>query len=135
MLADSVCVRLWIASAGMAHEMQELPSETWRTYFDRLSRDLGAVEATIEIDGNELGAQIQAERLMLTGISYDDRDKVLAISVAEPGSPREGIEHMVQQPRRITVDSTDAILPNAIEAEDADGQRTLVQLRAVPELP
>jgi hypothetical protein len=119
----------------MADEMQELPSDTWRTYFDRLSRDLGAVEATIEIDGSDLGAQIEAERLMLTGISYDDRDNVLVISVAEPGSPREGVERMVQQPRRITVDSTDAILPNAIEAEDAEGQRTLVQLRAVPELP
>jgi hypothetical protein len=42
---------------------------------------------------------------------------------------------MVQQPRRITVDSTDAILPTAIEAENAEGQRTLVELRAVPELP
>jgi hypothetical protein len=119
----------------MAYEMQELPSGSWRTYFDDLSRQLGAVEATVEIDGSDLGAQIEAERLILTGISYDDRDEVLVISLAEPGRARDGIEHMVQQPRRITVESTDAILPSAIEAEDAAGQRTLVELQAVPELP
>jgi hypothetical protein len=119
----------------MAYEMQDLPSERWRTYFDDLSRHLGAVEATVEIDGSDLGAQVEAESLILTGISYDDRDEVLAISLTEPGSVRDGIEHMVQQPRRIAVDSADAMLPNAIEAEDAEGQRTLVELRAVPELP
>jgi hypothetical protein len=119
----------------MAHEMQELPSESWRTYFDDLSRQLGAVEATVEIDGNDLGAQIEAERLTLTGISYDDRDKVLVINLAEPGSPLDEVEHMVQQPRRISIDSTDSTLPTAIEAEDAEGLRTLVELRPVPELP
>ena len=119
----------------MAHEMQELPSANWRAYFDDLSRHLGAVEATVEIDGSDLGAQVEAERLILTGISYDDRDEVLVISLAEPGSARDEIEHMVQQPRRIVVDSTDAMLPTAIEAEDAEGVRTLVELRPVPELP
>src|ERR1700733_10389618 len=119
----------------MANDMRDLPSESWRAYFDGLSRQLGAVEATVEIDGSDLGAQIEAESLTLTGISYDDRDKVLVINLAEPGSPLDEIEHMVQQPRRIAVDSTGTILPNAIEAEDAEGQRTLVELRAVPELP
>ena len=119
----------------MADAMQELPRESWRTYFDGLSRQLGTVEATVEIDGSDLGAQVEAESLLLTGISYDDRDEVLAISLAEPGSPRDGVEHMVQQPRRIAVGGTDAMLPAAIEAEDAEGVRTLVELRAVPELP
>jgi len=95
---------------AMANEMRELPSESWRTYFDGLSRELGAVEATVEIDGSDLGAQVEAERLILTGISYDDRDEVLVISLAEPGSPRDTVEHMVQQPRRISVDTTDGIL-------------------------
>jgi len=119
----------------MAHEMEELPRGRWRAYFDDLSRGLGAVEATVEVDGADLGAQVEAESLMLTGISYDDRDDVLVINLAEPGSPRDEVEHMVQQPRRIAVDGIDAALPTAIEAEDVDGERTLVELRAVPELP
>jgi hypothetical protein len=119
----------------MSHDTEELASASWRTYFDDLSRHLGAVEATVEIDGSDLGAQVMAERLILTGISYDDRDAVLVISLAEPGSPRDEIEHMVQQPRRIAVAGANAMLPTAIEAEDAEGQRTIVELRAVPELP
>ncbi len=119
----------------MAHETQELPRERWRVYFDDLNRHLGATEATVEIDGSDLGAQVEAESLILTGISYDDRDEVFVISLAEPGSPRDGIEHMVQQPRRIAVDSAAAALPTTIEVDDAEDGRTLLELRAVPELP
>jgi Family of unknown function (DUF5335) len=119
----------------MTHETQELPREDWRTYFDDLSRRLGAVDATVEIDAGDLGAQVEAERLVLTGISYDDRDDVLVINLAEPGAARDELERMVQQPQRILVDSAAGVLPTTIEVEDAEGQRTLVELRAAPELP
>jgi hypothetical protein len=118
----------------MTQETEELPRGSWRTYFDALSRRLGAVEATVEIDAGDLGAQIEADRLMLSGISYDDRDDVLVIALAVPGAAREDLEHMVQQPQRIVVDSAAAVLPSTIEVEDSEGQRTLVELRAAPEL-
>jgi hypothetical protein len=119
----------------MTDETQELPRDSWRTYFDDLSRHLGAVDATIEIDAGDLGAQTEADRLILTGISYDDRDDVLVFMLAEPGANREDLEHMVQRPQRIVVDSAAAALPKTIEVEDGEGQRTLVELRAAPELP
>jgi hypothetical protein len=120
---------------GMAHETQEIPRDRWRTYFDDLSRSLGAVEATIEIEGSDLGAQVEAEQLLLSGISYDDRDEVLVIALGgRPGASGD-LEHMVQQPRRIVVDSAGAAPPTMIEVEDADGLRTLIELHAVSELP
>jgi Family of unknown function (DUF5335) len=119
----------------MADETQELARERWRTYFDDLSRGLGAVEATVEIDGDDLGAQIEADRLTLTGISYDDRDDLLVLMLTAAGGARDELEHMVQQPRRIVVERTGAALPTSIDVEDADGRRTLVELRAAPELP
>src|SRR4051794_34819492 len=83
----------------MATSTQELPRETWRPYFDQLSKVLGTVEATVEVIGPDIGAQIEAERLVLTGITYDDRDDVLVIGLDAPGEPEEDLERMVDHPR------------------------------------
>jgi hypothetical protein len=112
----------------------ELPRDRWRSYFDDLSRGLATVQATVEIDGPDLGAQVQAEGLVLSGISYDDRDDVLVVGLS-PGGATESLEHLVSSPRRIRVESSDAILPSTIEVEDADGERTLVRLQPAPALP
>ena len=104
-----------------------------RSYFDELSRTLATTRATVEIEGPDLGAQVQADDLILSGISYDDRDEVLVIGLS-PGGPAESLQHFVSGPRRITVESSDEGLPASIEVEDGEGQRTLVQLKPAPAL-
>jgi Family of unknown function (DUF5335) len=120
----------------MATNTQELPRETWRPYFDALSRTLGTVEATVEVVGRDLGAQIEAERLVLTGITYDDRDDVVVIGLDAPGKPEEDLEHMVDHPRRIMV-ATSATPPEemTIDVEDAEGNQTIVHVERPPALP
>jgi hypothetical protein len=115
-------------------DTNELSRDTWRIYFDDLSRGLATTQATVEIDGPDIGAQVQAEGLVLVGITYDDRDDVLVIGLS-PGGPTESLEHLVSSPQRIRVESADAILPSTIEVEDAEGVQTLVRLQAAPALP
>ncbi len=115
-------------------DTDELPRDRWRVYFDDLSRGLTTTQATVEIDGPDLGAQVQAEGLLLSGISYDDRDDVLVVGLS-PGGAAESLEHLVSNPQRIRVESSDGLLPSAIEVEDAEGERTLVRLQAAPALP
>ena len=115
-------------------ETNELPRDAWREYFDDLSRALATTRATVEIEGTDLGAQVQAEGLVLSGISYDDRDDVLVVGVS-PGGPTESLEHLVSSPQRIWVESSESILPSSVEIQDAEGQTTLVRLQAAPALP
>jgi Family of unknown function (DUF5335) len=115
-------------------DTDELPRDRWRIYFDDLSRGLATMQATVEIDAPDLGAQVQAEGLVLSGISYDDRDDVLVVGLS-PGGAAESLEHLVSSPQRIRVESLDDILPSTIEVEDAEGERTLVRLQAAPALP
>jgi hypothetical protein len=110
----------------------EIPREAWRTYFDAYSKRLPAVEATVEVDSRELGAQILAERLLLTGLTYDDRDDVFVIGLAREGH-QEVFEHLVDQPRKILVAAIDEL--EALDIEDAEQRRTMVSLKLVPELP
>jgi hypothetical protein len=115
-------------------DTDELRRDQWRLYFDDLSRRLATTRATVEIEAPELGAQVQADELLLTGISYDDRDDLLVVGLS-PGGPTESLEHMVSSPQRIWVDSSTDLLPSTIEVEDAEGQRTLVRLQGAPTLP
>ncbi len=112
----------------------ELSRDAWRPYFDELSRTLATTRATVEIDAPGLGAQLQAEDLVLAGITYDDRDDILVVALS-PGGPAESLEHFVSGPRRISVDTSQGVVPSAIEVEDAEGQLTLVRLAAAPSLP
>lgn len=115
-------------------ETNTLPRDDWRVYFDGLSRGLTTTQATVEIEGPDLGAQVQAEGLVLSGISYDDRDDLLVVGLS-PGGPTESLQHLISSPQQIWVESSDGILPSSVEIEDAEGQRTLVRLQAAPALP
>ncbi|HXW58676.1 MAG TPA: DUF5335 family protein [Solirubrobacteraceae bacterium] len=117
----------------MADATSEITRDAWREYFDKLSRELGTTKATVEIEASDLGAQVQAEGLVLSGISYDDRDDVLVIGLS-PGGPGEVLEHIVSAPRRILLDTAAGVIPGAVDVEDAEGARTLLRLRPAPAL-
>lgn len=112
---------------------QELTREAWRPYFDELSRHLGTLEATVEVAGQDIGDQIAAEGLVLSGITYDDRDDVLVIALEALGE-RAAFEHMVQHPQRIYI-ATGEGAELIVDVEDAGGHQTLVTLDRPAALP
>jgi hypothetical protein len=115
---------------------QEIARQTWRQYFDELSRTLGTVIATVEIVGSDIGAQFEADRLVLTGITYDDRDDVLVVGLDAPGGPPEDLERMIDRPQKILVATGDP--PPAemtIDVQDAAGHQTIIRLERPPALP
>lgn len=117
----------------MAIQTEEIPREELRERLDELARSLGVVEATIEVDGADVGAQIAAERLTLTGISYDDRANVLAIALEVLGG-RGDYEHFVDHPTKVYV-ARDQGRPIAVEIEDGEGRKTIVSLEREPAPP
>jgi sirohydrochlorin ferrochelatase len=118
----------------MASTTHELARDAWRPYFDELSRHLGTVEATVEVAGRDLGAQIAAERLVLRGISYDHKDDVLVIVLERGPEDREDYEHMVNRPQRIYV-ATGEGAEMTIDVEDGEGHQTLVHIERPEALP
>jgi hypothetical protein len=118
----------------MATTTQEIPREAWREYFDTLAKVLPTVEVTVEVIGRDLGDQFIGERVLLAGISYDDKDDVLVIGLDTPGGLPEEVEHLVDHPQRIMVTGLDDG-STVIEVEDPDGHQTLIRYHDVPALP
>jgi hypothetical protein len=119
---------------GMATTTQEIPQAAWREYFDDLSKTLPTVKATVEIAGRDIGAQVAAERQLLTGISYDHKDDVIVIGLDAPGGLPEDAEHLVYGPQKVFV-AAEIDGETVIDIEDSEGQKTIVHVEPVPALP
>jgi hypothetical protein len=121
----------------MPTDTQQIPRETWKEYFDRLSKVMGTVEATVEITGPDVGDQfISEDPLVLTGITYDDRDDVLVIGLDVPGGHVEELEHFVYAPQVIyAAGAEDLSAELALDIQDKDGRQTMMRIQPVPALP
>jgi hypothetical protein len=111
----------------MALTTREIGRSEWRSFFDEFSRDLDAMLATVEVAGKDVGAQVEAERPQLTGITYDDRDDIVVIGLAAPPDGPEDLEHIVYGPLRIYMASGgDHTI--VFDIEDAEARKTLLRL-------
>ena len=102
--------------------------EHWERYFDDFSRVAGAQLVELEIAGLDLGDQLEAEWLPLTGISYDARDDVLTVQLDDK------LDHMIRAPRAVSVEE-EADGVRAIDVVDGDGRHQIIKLRTPLGLP
>ncbi|HMD51782.1 MAG TPA: DUF5335 family protein [Solirubrobacteraceae bacterium] len=114
----------------MAPTTREIPKSDWRSYFDAFSRDLDDLLATVEVDGVEVGAQIEAERPVLRGITYDDGDDIVVIGLDASGEAGEDLERIIYSPQTIFLLTGDGG-QMVFDVKDAEGTQTLVRLEPV----
>jgi hypothetical protein len=107
--------------------LTQLPKSQWQTYFDHVSRTLGATQAQIEVTGLGLGDQFETHWVRLHGLSYDPRNDLLAVMV-------EGLEHHIPHPKQVHVDH-DLEWLHSVEAVDAEGNRHIIVLKDALALP
>jgi hypothetical protein len=118
---------------AMATSTREIPRAEWRTYFDAFSRNLEPLVATLEVSGEEVGAQIEADTAKLRGITYDDKDDILVIGLDSIGGSSEDVERVVSAPQTIYLETLDGGALN-FDVEDGEGVKTLLRLTRPPEL-
>lgn len=116
----------------MALSTQEIQRAEWKRYFDDFSRDLPTTIASIEVISVNTGAQVEAQRGTLTGVSYDDRDDVFAITLEAEGGGGD-LERTVGSPRKVYIGSDGPT--TVLDVEDAEGMKTLVRMDPAPSLP
>ncbi len=100
---------------------RKLRKAEWGTYFDAVSKTLGATKVNVVVLGLDLGAQHEAERVLLEGISYDSHDDTLDIIT-------ERFDHRIAHPWAIFVqeDATGRLM--SCEIKDGEGHDQIVQL-------
>ncbi len=107
--------------------INEIPRSGWESYFNRVAKTLDAKEAEIEVAGLDIGDQIEAEWVRLTGISYDPKDDVLSLAT-------EKLDHMIHHPRSVYVEAEIDGL-HSMEVTDRDGHKQIVKFKDPLALP
>lgn len=106
--------------------IRTLPRSEWKSYFDRVSRELPSEQAEIEIAGLDLGDQFETEWTSLEGLSYDPKDELFSVFLP-------GLEHNIRRPKEIFVDDgVDGL--QSVEVVDGDGRRHIIRLKALLKL-
>ncbi len=115
----------------MSSTTQQLGAERWVEYFDSIAPSTGGLLVTIEVMSEQLGDQVDVERLPLQAMNYDPKDNMLEISVGGR-SPRYPVvlRHFISSPQTISIEESGPLSPKAILVTDADGVRTLIRLFA-----
>lgn len=107
--------------------IRSLDKTQCKNYFERISRELSASSAQIEVAGLAIGDQIESDWSTLRGLSYDPRDDRLDVLL-------DALDHRIDQPREVYVDDgADGL--HSVQVVDADGNRQIIRLREALRLP
>jgi len=113
----------------MSTTTRELSAENWMEYFDSIVSSIDGLLVTMEVMSEQLGDQLDVERLPLRAISYDPKDNLLEVSVGGRGLRYPVLlRHFIASPQTISVEESDPRSPTAILVADASGARTLIRL-------
>jgi len=108
-------------------QTRKIEKENWQSFFDQVSGTLQGKLIQIEVDSLELGAQIEADKLSLNGLTYDSKDDAFVISTDE-------IEHVIRSPQQIFVaDGAEGI--NSLNVRSADGTEQIINFAEPLALP
>ncbi|MDH3387553.1 MAG: DUF5335 domain-containing protein [Gammaproteobacteria bacterium] len=106
---------------------REIAKQDWPDFFDRVTSALQGKLVEIEVDSLELGAQIEATRLSLNGLTYDRKDDSFVVSTDQ-------IEHVIRSPQKIHVaDATHGV--GSLMVTAADGSKQIIRFTEPLALP
>ena len=104
----------------------------WEEYFNRFSKALGACLAEVEVAGLDIGDQIEAEWIVLSGISYDPKDDIVTVDLVSKDD--ENFEHIIHRPAELVIqEDVDGV--KSLTIVDADDHRQIIHLRKPLALP
>ena len=119
----------------MTTTTRELASEAWAEYFDALSRELLYAPTTIEVVDRSGLASVEARHLALHALTYDRRDEIFEVAVAQGGPHLPAVlRHLVDHPARVAVDNDTMLAPMTISVDGSDGMCTTIRIDYDPDV-
>ena len=117
--------------------MRDIPREEWVEFLDGFSSQHEGWLVTVEVLGEEIGAQVEAEEMTLEGVSADLKGGGPdVISIILVNRLKEHVTRNVTQPTHLRIEQTEGGADMALQIESGDGVTTLLRFRSavLPEM-
>lgn len=108
---------------------REIERSKWNEEFNRLSREHLGWVISVEVIGEEMGAQIESRQMPFGGISADFKDKENRIEIGVGASSQAHVTHAIIEPVLVYLKQNEMAEDEALEIEAADGTKTIVRFR------
>lgn len=117
----------------------EIERDQWKTFLDEFSRRNHLRPTSLEIIGEETGAQAEEELLPLAGVSYEPKGtaagSVEIITGGETAAAARHETHTIPNVQRVVPLIGASGLEEGLGTEDKDGVKTLLRFETLPEIP
>jgi hypothetical protein len=111
--------------------IHERPKEEWHELLDEVTLARAGDDVTIELLDAEFGDELEAERMPLAYIEYDEHADEASVGVGgRDGRYPVVLRHSIEHPTSILTDSKPPRLPLVVQIIGADGSETLVTVLA-----
>jgi hypothetical protein len=115
---------------------QEIPRESWMSYFNDVSKIYQGWQVDVEILGRDYGDESEVKGLPLQGLSYESAGSAANDILVEAGELPVGYTtHHVRKPTSVRAAPTVPGIETDIEIQSEEGYTTLVHIRQRPGLP
>jgi hypothetical protein len=112
---------------------REVPREQWSSYLDEVTRKMDNAELSIEVAHDPMPLELEADRVALQFLAYDERDDLFEVAgTVQSSHIPDVIRCVVSSPRSIVTQTANGPR-NRIEVQDGEGARMVITLER-PEL-
>src|SRR5439155_4507615 len=106
---------------------REVPREEWPSFFDDFSQEHLDWPTTIELVGDDIGDQPEADNEPLVGISVDLKGSAKRPTEVMVGArPDDNLTHTISSPTRVWSRDAGEATQQTVETESAAGPKTLI---------
>jgi hypothetical protein len=105
----------------------EIPRNSWKEYFDGISRALDGWETSVAVLSDDIGAQALSSGLPFSGLTLDEKDGRIRVELNLGTSPENHQTHTIEDPVRVSLEGDVMDRGSMLDIEDLSGSKTLIK--------
>ena len=113
---------------------REVSRNEWTRFFDVFSKQHEGWIASLEVLGDQVGAQAEAVELPFEGISVSAKDESQSLVINLGRTAEDHVSHTIERPRHVWLRQTEEGANDSLEIVEEGNQKTLLRFRS-PMLP
>jgi hypothetical protein len=113
---------------------REVTRSEWTNFFEVFSKQHEGWIASLEILGDQVGAQVEAIELPFQGISVSTEDEPQSLIINLGKTAEDHVSHTIERPRHVWLKQTEEGANDSLEIVEEGNQKTLLRFRS-PMLP